>query len=354
MGRIEIALETPPNPPLAARPRRDLRRILPGVVISLICLALVLYFADIRRLGQALRLANIPLIILSIFITVSWLLVRGIVWRTLLMDQVPYRPVFLTLNEGYLINNLLPLRLGEIARAFLLSRKSTLGFWQVLSSIIIERSMDITMAVGLLLVSLPFVVGSTWAGNAALGAGVLAAGVFAMLYLLARFRGQALSRFNKLSERWPLLKRLGGRAVPTFFDGLAVLTDGKRFLKAVCWMVVNWGIAVLQYYVVLAAYYPSPKLIWVLFSISVAALGLAAPSSPGALGVMELSIVGSLSVFGLDPAKSLAFAFTLHLVQYLTTGVIGGYALAKDGESLASMYAHVRNIKENDPEHPSG
>jgi hypothetical protein len=289
-----------------------------------------------------------------VLVSLLWLCVRAVVWRTLLQDKAPYKPVFLTLNETYLINNLLPLRLGEIAGAFLLSRKTSLAFWQVISSILIERAMDLALAVGLVLVSLPFIVGGSWAQEAAIGAGLLVLLVFLVLYLLARFREQVLSLFMRMGNRWPVLLRLGGNALPAFFNGLAVLTDTRVFLRASAWMLLNWGIAILQYYLIMAAYFPSPSLLWAVFSLGVAALGVAAPSSPGAVGVMELSIVGSLSIFGLDPSAALAFAFTLHIIQYLTTGVIGGYAFYRDGESLAGMYTRLRGMRASDSEHLAG
>lgn len=306
----------------------------------------VLYLADFRRLMEALRLADYTLALLGVLISLLWLVVRGFAWRALMQEGASYSKVFLTLNEGYLINNLLPLRLGEIARAYLLSRKSTLSFWQVLSSILIERSMDIALAVGVLLVSLPFVVGASWARQAALGAGLLVVFVFAALYLLARFRAQALSGFQRLGSRVPLLLRLGGQAAPAFFDGLAVLTNARAFWRASGWMLLNWGIAILQYYLMLAAFVQTPGLILATFSLGVSALGVAAPSSPGAVGVMELSVVGALSLFNLDASTALAFAFTLHFIQYITTGAIGGYALFRDGETLTGLYRRVRRLRD--------
>jgi uncharacterized membrane protein YbhN (UPF0104 family) len=62
--------------------------------------------------------------------------------------------------------------------------------------------------------------------------------------------------------------------------------------------------------------------------------------------VLELSIVGALSLFGLDPSVALALAITVHVVQYLVTGVLGAYALARDGESLTGLYRRVRAIKD--------
>jgi hypothetical protein len=314
----------------------------------------VFYFADMQRLVQALRMANYTLVLVGVLVSLSWLFVRAVVWRTLLQDKASYKAVFFTLNETYLINNLLPLRLGEIAGAFLLSRKSSLAFWEVISSILIERAMDLALAVGLVLVTLPFIVGGSWAQEAAIGAGVLVLLVFIVLYLLARFRDRVLALFLRIAQRWPLLLRLGGNALPAFFNGLAVLTDGRLFLRASAWMLLNWGIAILQYYLIMAAYFPNPSLLWAVFSLGVSALGVAAPSSPGAVGVMELSIVAALSVLGLDASAALAFALTLHAIQYLTTGVIGGYALFRDGESLAGMYSRLRVLRASEPGEPPG
>ncbi len=318
---------------------------MPGLAVSAISLGIVLYFADLRKLSEALRLANYRLMLLAIPVTLTWLGVRGLVWRTLLQDKASYSAVFWTLNEGYLLNNLLPFRLGEVGRGFLLSRKSPLEFWQVLSTIVIERILDLAMAVGLLLSTLPFVVGATWARQASLAVGGAVILGLAVLYILARNRERAQSLFERLGQRWPWMLRLGGRAVTSFLSGLSVLTDGFRFLRAVGWMIVNWLVAIFQYYVLVHAFFPDARLLWAAFSLGVAALGIAAPSSPGALGVLELSIVGALSLFGLDPSTALALAITTHIVQYLVTGALGTYALARDGESLIGLYRRVRGLK---------
>lgn len=345
MGRIEITTGESPGPLEARHNGGDWRRMLPGLLVSAVSLGLVLYFADLRKLAEALRLADYRFVALSMLVTLTWLLVRGLVWRTLLQDKAPYQAVFWSLNEGYLLNNLLPFRLGEIGRAFLLARKAQLGFWQVLSTIVIERILDLALAVGLLFTTLPFVVGASWARQASIVVGGAVVSGLAVLYLLARNRERAIDLFERLSQRWPLLYRLGGKAITPFFNGLGVLTDGLRFLRAVGWMVVNWLVAITQYAIMVNAFFPGANLLWAAFSLGVAALGIAAPSSPGAVGVLELSIVGALSLFGLDASTALALAITIHLVQYLITGALGAYALARDGESLIDLYRRVRSIK---------
>ncbi|HLA99452.1 MAG TPA: lysylphosphatidylglycerol synthase transmembrane domain-containing protein [Anaerolineales bacterium] len=341
MGKIDLAAQREPSA------GRDWRRVIPGFAISAISILVIVLSVDFSQVAAALRLADYRLIGLGLLITLAWLLVRGLLWRTLLEGKAPLSTVFLTLNEGYLLNNVLPFRLGEIGRAFLLSRKTGLDFWRVLSSILIERSLDIAFAVGLLLSTLPFVVGASWARQAALGAGILILATFVVMYLLGSNRERALIYIARLSERWPRGAHLLGRAVPAFLSGLEVLTNRRRFFTAIVLMLGDWVIGVTQYYVIMQAFFPGAKLLWSLFTLGVAALGVAAPSTPGALGVFELAVLGALQVFGLNPSVSLAYAVILHIEQYLVTAVIGVYALSRDGESLLGLYQRVRELRKN-------
>jgi hypothetical protein len=325
--------------------RQDWRKLVPGLIISAIAVAAILYFVDLKRLLGALQQADYRYIALFFGITVSWLAVRGLVWRTLLQEQASFSQVFLTLNEGYLLNNILPFRLGELGRAYLLSKKANLGFLQVLSTILIERALDVAFAAGLLFATLPFVMKASRAWQAAVVMGSLVIIGLVLLYLLARNQSWASKQYDRLADRFPKLQRLiGQQQLTAFFTGLASLTDGRRFLKVILLMLVNWGIAMLQFFILLRGFLPGAQLLWAAFTLAVMALGVAAPSSPGAVGVLEASVIGALSVFGLDPSVTLAVALTAHLSNYLTTGLIGIYALAREGQSLAGLYRDVRKI----------
>lgn len=318
--------------------------MLPGFIVSAIALAIVFYFADIQELLQALRLADYRLVAAGALVSLIWLLVRGLAWRTLLQGKATFRAVFYTLNEGYLLNNILPFRLGEVGRAFLLGRKTTMGFWQVLSSILIERSLDLALAAGLLLSTIPFVVGADWAVPGALVSASIVLLGLVFLYMVARNRSWAEARYRSLGSRWPVFQKIGGGRVPSFLEGLSVLTEGGYFLKAVALLILDWLIAVFQYYLVLRAFFPNAELLWAAFALGVGAVGIAAPSSPGAVGVLEAALVGALSLFGLDPSVALAFAITVHIIQIMLTGILGSYALSKDGETLAGLYRSARGV----------
>ena len=186
---------------------KDWKRWLPGAVISIGLIIGILYFVDFGEMAEALRNANYWILIPSFALGFIWLAIRAQVWRILLRERASYMDVFWTVGEGYLLNNFLPFRLGEIGRAFLLSRKSSLKFMEILPTIIIERVMDLGYSAVILLASLPFVVG---AGGDAKKIGIIVSVVvlvgFVFLYILARNNQWALDLFHTLSARWPSLQ----------------------------------------------------------------------------------------------------------------------------------------------------
>ncbi len=322
---------------------KSARRWLPGVVISLVAIALIIHFVDLQRFLEAVRSANYWLLLAFLVISVSWLMVRGIVWRTLLRGRASYRDVFWTLCEGYILNSFLPFRLGEVGRAFLLGRKAKLGFMDVLSTIVIERVMDIAFSAAILLSAVPFVVGAAGAGRIAIVIGVLVILGMVVLYLLARNREWAMGVFHRLSARWPALQRLGGHLLDSLFSGLVILTDGRLFLRFMLWMTFNWAIAILEFFFLLLAFFPQATPVWSLFGLGAVAFGNAVPSMPGAIGTYEAALAGALTLLSGDQSTALAAALTAHLIGYLINGVLGTIALSREGETLMGVYRQLRN-----------
>jgi glycosyltransferase 2 family protein len=322
---------------------KSAKRWLPGVIISLAAIIFIIYKFDLQNLANAIRSANYWVLFLSLGISVIWLGVRGLVWRTLLKEKASYRDVFLTLSEGYLLNNILPFRLGELGRAFLLGRKASLGFVEVLSTIAIERILDVAFSAVILLSAVPFVIGAAGAGKIATLMGILVVVGLLTLYLLARNREWAMDLFVRISRRWPTFQERGGVLVDSFLSGLEVLTDGWLFIRVLFWMILDWGISIFQFYLLLVAFFPHPQPIWALFGLGAAAFGNAVPSMPGAIGTYDAALAGALTIVSGDPTTSLAATLVAHVFNYIVTGIIGAYALATEGETLMDVYRQLRH-----------
>ncbi len=327
---------------------RDWRGMLPGIAISIIAIIFLFRYFDWQDVVSALR--NAEWIYLAIAVPVYLLsyVLRAMAWRAILKDAVPFRQVFLTMHVGYLLNNILPFRLGELGRAYLLGREENLGFWRVFSSIIIERVFDMMLAVAILLGTLPFVLNT---GNTRQVASIVGGIVFiglVMLFLLARNRQWALTQFERLGQRWPVVLRLGKERLDAFLEGLSALTSIKRFLTVFVLMVISWILAISIQYFILRSFYPGANLLHGAFSLGTSALGVAVPSSPGYLGVYEAVVVGALSLFSIQASTAFAHAVTAHILYFLMTGSFGVYALIISDISLAEIFQRVRNINNQD------
>ena len=324
---------------------KDVKRWLPGALISILLIAAILYFVDIPKMIAAIRAADYRYIALSLLLSFVWLWMRAIVWRILLRERASFRDVFNTLNEGYLLNIFLPFRLGEIGRAFLLSRKSALQFAEILPTIIIERAMDLAFTAAIFLGSLPFVAGVSGADRIAVILGVVVLAGLVFLYVLARNDAWALDVFHKLSARWPKLQSFGGSLFESFLVGLAVLTDGWLFVRFLFWMTLNWGLAIITYYLTIRAFFPQTQLTWGMFVLGAGAFGNAIPSLPGAVGTFEGALGGALTLLTHDQSTALAVALTSHFFNYLTAIALGGYALSREGQTLSGIYQQLVNLR---------
>ncbi len=326
---------------------KDAKRWLPGAVVSILLIAAILYFVDLRAMLAAIRNANYPLLLVAFAIGFLWLIVRAQVWRTLLRNRASFSDVFWTIGEGYLLNNFLPFRLGEVGRAFLLSRKSDMQFMEILPTIVIERTMDLGYSAIILLAALPFVVGAEGTEQVGIIVGAIVLAGFVLLYLLARNNQWALDLFHKLSARWPSLQKHGGSFLESFFAGLSVLTDGWLFVRFLFWMTLNWAVAIVSYYLIIRAFFPQAQLFWGMFGLGAAAFGGAIPSLPGAVGTFEGAFGGAITLLAGEEFAStaLAVALTGRLYNYINSGVIGGIGLLREGQTLSGVYEQLKNFR---------
>ncbi|MEX1071747.1 MAG: lysylphosphatidylglycerol synthase transmembrane domain-containing protein [Anaerolineales bacterium] len=321
----------------------SLARMLPGLLVTLVALAVLFYLVDLDALQTGFALADyrwLPLVVLAFFGT---LLARTQAWRTILEGRANFRESFLVLNQAYLLNNVLPFRLGELGRALLLSGRVGLSFWRVLSTVVVERVFDLGIAAGLLLATLPLVVGADWARPAALVAIVLVITGFVVLFIMANNPAGARRIVERLTKPLPKLQDWLSDKLVSFLEGLSALKDLRRFLAVAFWMLLAWFFNVAWYYVLLRSFMPVAPWLWAFFSIAVASLGVALPSSPGYVGVLEAAMVGSLSLFDVNPAISLAYALVAHVLYFIITGIIGVYGFWEQGQSLGEVYRKLLN-----------
>ena len=262
----------------------------------------------------------------------------------LLGQPVPYRRLFVITSIGFLAINVVPLRLGELVRPYLLAEREGVPFGRGLAAIVLERLLDMTMLLGLLVgltlvVDLPSGgvvvqgVDVVQAGQRAAGVLVAAGGVVGVGVLLA---GEPIF---KLLERLPLGPKIAGLA-RRFREGfVALFSRPVQGLTLLVVSVVIWALTIGAVATVMNGFAGIPVGLgpaWSTWTITLA--GMTALPTPGFFGSYEAFCVASLGLlWGVDRALATTFALVLHLGQFAFTLAIGGGAMLIEGLSLRAL-----------------
>jgi len=320
-------------------------RLLPGILISLVALFFVVRLVDWEDLGPALKLFLPWYAIAIVGLTLLFLSIRAVAWRVLLNNQPKTSETFWAINQGYLLNNILPFRMGEVGRAFLLSQKTGLPTATILSSIVIERSLDLTVAASMFLATLPLALGMEGAKPVATIILILVIAGLVGLFFAARYNQQVSSWLDRFGSRWPFFTKWISPQVKSLLNGLSALTDLKRLLLSIGLILLSWSVAILTYWVGLRAIAPDAPFWWGFFVDAVLALGIAIPSAPAALGTFEAAMVGAVTILGINQTLGMAYAITLHFLQILVTGILGFTGLVRQGYSLGDLFRDLQKRK---------
>ena len=327
-------------------------RLIIGIAFSALALFLIFQSVDDpAELIGALRRANYLWLIPAALLLVATMWVRGLRWMELLNRRLPAARAFSISNVGNLLNNVLPLRLGELSRAYLASRNSSISVMQSLSTVIVERLLDVLFVFAMLLLVFPLVpnggplvdVGTPVAAMAVIGV----VGMFIAAAVRERVMGLAarLTAWLKPSLREVLLHR-----ADDFLRGVSA-ASGRQLVNALILSAVLWvGYAVICY-MTLLAFVPEAKWYMGVFTNCALALGLTLPSSPSGAGIYEAAGVFALGLFDVPTEVAFAFTLVLHVATFLEVAVFGVIGLDREGESFGHLAAAAQNLmtaKRND------
>ena len=295
-------------------------RLWVGLGISVVCLALALRGVDFEGLGQALQSVRWPYLVLafSALLLAVWL--RAVRWRVLFYPQtgLSLSTLFSIINIGYLFINVLPVRVGELVRAYLAGELLGTGTPRAFSTIVLERTLDVLTIVLLLLGLAPFTPLPLWAVRAGLIAGAGAV-VMIVVMIVVALNPERGVRMGGWLARW-LPERFRGTftaAWASLLDGFTVVKEPGQLLRVVLLSVAIWaGSAMINYWVLVGFTLPAPPTA-ALLVLCITVLGMVIPSSPGYIGVFEYLVVLTLSLFAIDRDLALSYGLVLHGVNYV-------------------------------------
>jgi uncharacterized protein (TIRG00374 family) len=273
------------------------------------------------------------------------LLCRAYAWRIILNEKVSLSQSFLIINAGYFVNTILPFRVGELARVFLLL-PSGFSFWSAIPSILVERIIDMGFALSLFFIGLPFALDFSQdifilyllAGFAVLG--------IVILILLVKNKEKVYRWLENLNILGSRFKSRLIDLVRSVLSSLETLSDPQKFAKVFIGMVLSWGLSLIFQYLLLKAFIPEANLIMAVFAIGAVAIGISIPSSPGNIGLYEASITLALTAFGIDRSIAFSYALTSHILNLTVTTIFGSFGLVREGYSLRDVWQYSKQHRE--------
>lgn len=304
------------------------------------------HFDEVVRHLRNARLA--PLAAAVVLATLTYV-IRLIRWRLLLRETdgsaLPALPLWHAVAIGFMANNLLPFRAGEVVRTIAASRLAGARFSAVLSSIAVERIFDGLAVVALLSLSLiasdlppDVAVGGVSVRHAAQVAGAMgAAGLVAGLLVVA-FPAAAERAIRSVLPAGRMTERIIA-LIDGLRHGLTVLRSPSLLAGTVIWSLVLWLMNALALYVAFEAFDIQVGFLGALLMQGILIFGITVQLTPGFLGQFEAAIVAALALFRVPNDVASSYAIAYHILTFVPIIVLGAWSLARTPVALSDLRA---------------
>jgi uncharacterized protein (TIRG00374 family) len=312
---------------------RRLAQILLGLAVSAGLLVYFFWDVDLGVIATRLRETLWTFLALSVALNFVSMWVRARRWAYLFPPGPRPSHLFRSLLIGYMGNNLLPLRAGEVVRVYVASRHGP-RFWTTFATVVVERVLD-GLALGLIVAVLLFVVPVTaemrWSIAIFLALDLAA---LLVLVLIAAAPGVCRVLIETIFHRVGWLERRLMVLLGTMTEGLRGLRTPRHAIPLTLSSVGVWFLLALSVWAAMHSAHLDLPLVasWVVLAFL--GLGVSLPSSPGFVGVVQAATVLALALFAVPRTEALSFSLLLHASQFFPITTVGLVCLLLEHVSL--------------------
>ena len=326
---------------------RKLAGLLLGLGISALAFWWALPADGLRSLPGYLASARLGTLGLAVLVATLTFPLRALRWRVLLRaevgERVPMGAVWHATAIGFMANNLLPFRLGEVIRAYAVGRLGGPRFPAAIASIAVERVFDALTVVGLFAfvltgMGLPadITIGGKPAAELVQIIGI--AGLAALMAAAgAAFYPDAAERLLRRALPWPKLADRLAAPLRGFAHGLQVLHDPKRIALIALGSVALWTVNAWSFALALQSFGLPSDLGTAILVQTCVVFGVALPSTPGFAGVFEGGFKAAALLLGLPQTAVFAAAITYHVLSFIPITLLGAWSLSRTGLTLGEL-----------------
>ena len=332
-----------------------------GVLGSAAFLAVLifLFIDDFDTIGEALRDANYAYVAPSLIFYFLAVQARSLRWKFLLKPLMgePKRSIYPVVVVGYMANNLIPVRIGELLRSYYLSLRENVSAAGAFGTVAVERATDVMALLFFVGIAWPFLpVGGAFGrftDEVPGGAPVLAAvallpfvAVMAMVIVIMAVSHDNMMKFlARISTPVPEGLRMRALALAaSLLKGLTVVNSPKALIAVFLYSLPVWALEAAMYYLIalgfnLESYFGSQLELIAVILVFTGAANLAGvlPSSAGSWGPFDFFGAVALIALGVPNSTAIGYAITVHVALWLPVNVLGAVFLITDGSSLRKL-----------------
>lgn len=318
------------------------KKMIVGMALSILFVYLSLKNIDPGAVAEGFRTVNYGYIVPVLLLLLLIQILRSYRWGLLLspFEKIGQFDLFAVTSVGFLAVVAIPARIGELARPYLITGKSSIRMAAALGTVVVERVFDILTVLAIFFGVLFFMPLPSWLMKSSI---LFLAMTLAVLFLLIFI---ILKRERTLNILMPLLQKLPDRfhhrledLLHHFIDGVAILSEGKMIFFVILLSLFIWFVDVLAIYLLFLSFgFHLPATApFVLMTILI--IGITIPTAPGFIGNFHYFSILGLSLFGVSKADALSYAIVLHILSVGLLVVLGLMFLPFNRFSLADLKA---------------
>lgn len=326
------------------------KKLLFGIVLGMILVYFSVREIDYRETLIHLKSIHLGYVAISLFCIVFMQVLRSYRWGVILrpLEKIDSFTLFAVTSVGFLAIATIPARIGELARPYLMAKKSSIKMPSALGTIIVERVLDgvavltITVAV-LMMQNLP-----SWMMKSGIIFFLATLLLIACMFGLVWRRQTAVTIVDRLSRLLPgKMAQKVNAAIHHFIDGFQVIADVKSLISLLFLSAAVWIVDVAAIYALLLAFgfHLPVAAAFVIMVILIA--GIAIPAAPGFIGNWHYACILALSLFNVAKPEAFSFALVYHFLSIMVVIILGVIFLPFNQFSISDMTQQI-----NKPDQP--
>lgn len=294
-----------------------MKKLIIGILLSILLAYLSLRGIDFQAVWNGFQAIDARYVYPTIFFLFLMQVIRSIRWGILLapLGKIGQIPLFSVTSVGFMAIVAIPARLGELARPFLIARRSHIKMSAALGTIFIERVCDSLTVFGIFMIALFLTPMPPWLVRSSLIFLALTLALLAFIVFMLFRRETCLALLKPVIGRLPdRYARKINDLIHHFIDGFQIMTDWKRLLNVALLSAMFWFLDLVTIYLTLLAFNIHLPIVAVCVILIVLMIGIAIPAGPGFVGNWHFFCILGLALYEIPKAEALTFAIFYHFI----------------------------------------